>query len=215
EAFISSYDPSKADCWSLGVVLAAMSTKRYPFNVRNRKTFHCEKKNFSSQWREFVKAHELNTYVRNLCHKTFIIDPKRRISSLDILADKYFSVAKEKLELQSCKADPTTLKEDSRVGGVSAIDLAKSGEQSVKEKIKDIQFAEPQAEEAVDFAQEEKADQSGVDENATGFEGGNVGEEENLPAVEQEEESQMAEKAAPEEAEAEAQPEEGEEAAEV
>ena len=65
----------------------------------------------------------------------------------------------------------------------------------------------PTAEVEVDW-QTQQADQTGDD--ATGFEGGNVGEEENLPAAEQEAESQNAEVAAPEEAEAEAQPEDGE-----
>ena len=183
EAFMASYDPSKADIWSCAVVLVAMCTKRYPFNVRDKKT------KFSSQWREFIKTHELNTHVRNLCHKTFIIDPTRRISSGEILAHKYFKVAEDKLEQMSCKADSAVVKEDSRVGGVSAIDMGKPDEQS-DNKAKDKKLVDPPAEdEAVDWTQEEKADESGVDENATGFEGGNVGEEENLPAAEQEEES--------------------------
>lgn len=43
EAFMGSYDPAKADIWSIGVILVAMCTKRYPFNVRDSKT------KFSSQ----------------------------------------------------------------------------------------------------------------------------------------------------------------------
>ena len=37
EAFMGSYDPSKGDIWSIGVILVAMCTKRYPFNVRDNK----------------------------------------------------------------------------------------------------------------------------------------------------------------------------------
>lgn len=212
ESFLASYEPSKADIWSLGVALVAMSTKRYPFNVRDKKT------KFSSQWRQFVKNHELNTYVRNFCHKTFVIDPKIRISTDNLLTDKYFSVPADKLTLLSCKADLTEVREDSRVGGVSTIELDVPTGRSTKSKGKD---AEPKSnrkaaeelaaeDDPVDWVAFQKADKSGVDENATGFEGGNVGEEEHLPANELEMESQGAENAAPEEGEAEAQPEDGE-----
>jgi hypothetical protein len=104
------------------------------------------------------------------------------------------------------------VQEDSRVGGVSAIDLVASARtpQNAKDqtKKKAMKHVEPVTkEEQADWTEAEKADQSGVDQNATGYEGGNVGEEENVPAAELETETQLAEMNAPEEAEAEAQPE--------
>lgn len=214
ETFMESYDPSKADIWSIGVVLVAMCTKRYPFNVRDRKT------KFSSQWREFIKKHEMNTLVRNLCHKIFIIDPKRRISSQDILMNKYFLAPTNKLLPRNCKADPDSIQEDNRVGGVSMICMADqftsttgAGNTTVMSANADTTSADKaygndDEEEVPNFAELEKNDLSGIDENATGDEGGNVGEEENLPPQELEVESHMAEKAAPEEAETEANPDE-------
>ena len=209
---MGSYNPCY-EIWSIGVALVAMCTKRYPFNVRS-------KKKFSSQWRQFVKNHELNKYVRQLCHQTFSIDPRKRISSENMLADRYFSVSEDQLMLLSCKADPAEVREDSRVGAVSTVNLAppENGRKSIIDKLKAMAKKKqmktvaqpPVEEEQVDWAEVQQADQSGVDENATGFEGGNVGEEENLPAAEQEAESHLAEMAEPEEAEAEAQQEDGE-----
>lgn len=209
EAFLGSYDPAKGDIWSLGVALVAMCTGRYPFNVRDTKT------KFSSQWREFVKHHELNTLARNLCHKAFIIDPKRRITSPKLLEEKYFFASPKKLEMLSCKADPTDVHEDSRLGAMSIVELGPD-EKDTKETSKigggeaptEPANETPVTEEPVNWVEEAKADKSGIEEKATGFEGGNVGAEENAPAAEQDEESPAAEKNAPEEAEGEAQPEE-------
>lgn len=213
EAFQGSYDPSKADLWSIGVVLVAMCTKRYPFNVRNGKI------KFSSQWREFTKKHELNTYVRNLCHQIFVINPKRRLTSKQVLKDKYFRVAEEKLAEHSCTADLKSMREDSRVGGMSAVDMPSSVAEAApkrgKKSKKKPEEAAEEAEAEVEAPAEED-DPTGEYANATGMEGGNVGEEEYqyLDPAEQQFESQAGEMAAPEEAEEEANPVEGEEAAE-
>lgn len=118
EAFLAPYNPSKADIWSLGVILVAMCTKRYPFNVRD------EKNKFSFQWREFIKKHELNVYVRNVCNKIFIIDPRKRITADNLLTDMYFKTSPDKLQPLSIRADPEMIdKEESRVGALSAIDF--------------------------------------------------------------------------------------------
>ena len=210
EAFLGSYDPSKGDIWAAGVLLVTLCTKRYPFNVRDGKT------KFSSQWREFTKKHELNTYVRNLCHKIFIIDPKRRITSKNILNDKYFKVSDSKLIQTNCSAtDLEEIKEDSRVGGLSAVELVQDAEKGTmkhelvktnrnKNQTNQDEANEDNSEE--DYNKQETNDKSGVDVDATGYEGGSVGEE----LQEQVEDSQMAEIQAPEEAEGEAQPEDDE-----
>ncbi|KAI2805066.1 hypothetical protein RDWZM_008288 [Blomia tropicalis] len=210
ESFMGSYDPSKADIWSIGIILVAMCTKRYPVNVRDSKT------KFSSQWREFIKKHELNDFVRNLCHKFFIIDPKKRIKNKEILKNKYFNVSDDKLISLSCKADLEMVHEDSRVGGVSAICLDTEPTLEIKDinekkKTKTKTKAKGTDDDVPDLTEQEKNDKSGIDENATGDEGGNVGDEEEMV---DEKESQLAEIAAPEEAEAEANPEDGETAEE-
>lgn len=119
EAFLKPYDPLNADIWSLGILLVAMSTKRYPFNVRDDKT------KFSTQWRDFIKKHEMNVFVRNLCNKIFILNPDRRIKCDKILEDPYFKISKIKLTPLSIKASSQMIdRESSRVGALSAVDLA-------------------------------------------------------------------------------------------
>lgn len=197
EAFQRQYDPSKADIWSLGVLLVAMCTKRYPFNVRDERT------KFSNQWRDFVRKHEMNVHVRNLCNRIFSIDPKNRIECDRILADRYFDVPTTKLIPLSIKASTELIeRESSRIGAISAVDLGQSDGQIMgKTSDNEIQATTMAEGEEIVGEGEEVAD---VDANTTEQriqDGGAVGEEENLTAEEMVTESQMAENVAPEEEE--------------
>lgn len=169
----------------------AMSTSSYPFNVRDKKI------KFSAQWRSFIKSHMMNTFARNLCHRIFVLDPKERITAANLLKEKYFQAPVKMLTEVSCKlgdASNLAIKEDSRVGGMSAIENVQ--ETSPKDKVSGA----------------EEVAAGGEDEAAAGYEGGAVGvEEENLPPAEAEEECHLSQMNAPEEAEAEAMPEDGEE----
>lgn len=205
EAFRRSYDASKADIWSIGVLLVAMCTKRYPFNVRDIKT------KFSTQWRQFVKKIQMNTFVRNLCNKIFIIDPKSRISPSKILEDSYFKVALSKLIPLSIRADPDMMEHESlRVGAVSATDVDSPPQpktEEEKEAIKeDLAADQKQAQEEKNEEVEGEPDE---DQPAKTDDGGSVGDEENLPEEEAQAESQIAEKNAPEETEDAANPDDG------
>lgn len=95
EAFSENYDPSKADIWSIGIVIVGLLTNRYPFHVRT--------KNFMSQWRKFTRKHDMNPVARNLCNKIFVLNPKKRIKVDKILADKFFQVHINKLSNTSVR----------------------------------------------------------------------------------------------------------------
>lgn len=196
EAFEATYSPAPADVWSLGVALVAMSTSSYPFNVRDKKT------KFSAQWRMFIKSHMMNTFARNLCHLIFVLDPKKRITPAKLLKEKYFSAPVKMLTDVSCKlgdASKLAIKEDSRVGGMSAIE-------NVQEA------SEKKAPASTVPAEVAPAEDAGEEGDEAAYEGGAVGvEEENLPPAEAEEECHLSQMNAPEEAEAEAVPEDGEE----
>lgn len=116
EAFEAAYDPSKADIWSIGVLLVAMSAKRYPFNVRDSGN------KFSKQWRAFVERHALNTYIRNLCNKIFVIEPRQRMATKKILKDWYFTAPRESLAPLSIRGDLLE-REPSKVGGTDVLDF--------------------------------------------------------------------------------------------
>lgn len=96
EAFRGNYDPSKIDMWSLGVIMVAMHTQRYPFNVKSTAKF-------SAMWRQFVVLHKMNIYLRAACNKVFFIDPKRRATPGDFLSHKYFSATIEKITPKTVK----------------------------------------------------------------------------------------------------------------
>lgn len=201
ESFESSYDPSKADIWSIGVLLVAMCTKRYPFNVRDTNT------KFSSQWRQFVKKHQMNTFVRNVCNKIFIINPKRRISTEKILKHDYFSVSIDMIVPLSIKADSKTVdQEPSRVGGVSATDIHDINN-SVKMPTEDDQDYEDddQDDYSTDFGKKQPTDDNADTEASDSKDGGGVGDEEEYAGTEESE----TDKYAPEEAETEADPDYG------
>ncbi|KAI2801469.1 hypothetical protein BLOT_011021 [Blomia tropicalis] len=99
EAFHRLYDPSKADVWALGIVLVALSTRRYPFHVR-------AKNKFSTQWRAFVRKHPMNPIVRSLCNRIFVIDTKKRIHAREMLLHDYFKVMNKQLLSSSVRGKP-------------------------------------------------------------------------------------------------------------
>ena len=99
EAFHRLYDPSKADVWALGIVLVALSTRRYPFHVR-------AKNKFSTQWRAFVRKHPMNPIVRSLCNRIFVIDSKKRIHAREMLLHDYFKVMNKQLLSSSVRGKP-------------------------------------------------------------------------------------------------------------
>lgn len=95
EAFHENYNPSKADIWSIGIVIVGLLTNRYPFHVRA--------KNFMSQWRTFTRKHDMNPVARNLCNKIFVLNPKKRIKVEKILEDKFFQAHISKLSNKSVR----------------------------------------------------------------------------------------------------------------
>lgn len=56
ECFRHTYDPSRIDIWSVGVMMVAMQTRRYPFNCKSQAKF-------SAQWRHFVATHKMNKVI--------------------------------------------------------------------------------------------------------------------------------------------------------
>ncbi|XP_027204450.1 uncharacterized protein LOC113798160 [Dermatophagoides pteronyssinus] len=190
EAFQKSYDPSKADIWSIGVLLVSMTTKRYPFNVRDDKT------KFSNQWRDFVRKHEMNAHVRSLCNKIFVLEPKGRIDCDRILTDRYFDVPTAKLVPLSIKASTELIeRESSRVGALSAIDFEPNEGQITGKTTGGGESNENQAQaKAASNFNENEENPAEVVENDAELEasdtkqqiqdGGKVGEEENLPSDE-------------------------------
>ena len=84
----SNYNPAIADIWSLGVILIAIHTKRYVFNVKS-------KIDFNQQWKIFAKKHEINPIVANLLDGIFQNNPSKRLKLKSIMDHEYFRVAEE------------------------------------------------------------------------------------------------------------------------
>ncbi|OTF75189.1 hypothetical protein BLA29_011640 [Euroglyphus maynei] len=182
-----------------------MTTKRYPFNVRDERT------KFSTQWRDFIRKHEMNVHVRNLCNKIFIIEPKNRIDCDRILNDRYFDIPITKLIPLSIKASTELIeRESSRIGALSAIDFVEQqSDGQIMNKPTDESSNENQQNAAVEDGEttaatdDECMDASNTEQRIQ--DGGIVGEEENnLSPDEMVTESQMAEINAPEEEESKA-----------
>lgn len=104
EAFKNHYDPSRADVWSIGIVLIALLTRRYPFHVRH-------KTKFVSQWRSFIEKHPINPIVRNLCNKIFVIDIKKRIKAGEILRHRFFTIDSKELCAKNLKPSAVKISE--------------------------------------------------------------------------------------------------------
>lgn len=90
ECFKGVYNPGKIDMWSVGVILVAMQTNRFPFNPMSE----CK---FSAQWRQFVLKHKMNVYARAACNKTFSINPDKRATPEIFLSQPYFGASLEKI----------------------------------------------------------------------------------------------------------------------
>ena len=91
EAFTGSYDPSKADNWSLGVLLVALHTRRNAFKPKS-------KMNFSSQWSAFVDGHRVSAEVKDSLKSVFSMNPDERPTIASFLGSSYFRAPVSALE---------------------------------------------------------------------------------------------------------------------
>lgn len=223
EAFRNNYDPSKGDVWAIGVTLVNLCTHRYPFHVR-------AKLKFAKQWRMFVKKHQMNPIVRNLCNKIFVIDLKKRIKARDITKEEYFKVDASQLVNRSTRDKPLKKEKKSKKKTKSKTSKKASKEEVDKEENEnatEVSQAELAAEEEDKKADEqqkeeektEQEEETGAAEAAgaagaepTGEEGGEVGEK-GEGEVEKEEEAK--EITAPEETADKAEPVEAEPGGEI
>ena len=85
------YNPALADIWSIGVLLVAIHTKRYVFNVKS-------KIDFNQQWKKFVKKHKINPIIANLLDGIFLNNPCERSTLKSIMEHEYFHVPEDRIE---------------------------------------------------------------------------------------------------------------------
>ncbi|OTF72151.1 hypothetical protein BLA29_004745 [Euroglyphus maynei] len=106
ESFCESYyNPAMADLWSLGVLLTAIHTKRYVFNVKSRI-------DFQQQWKTFELKHKINPIIANLLEAIFHNNPAERLALKAIIDHEYFRVSEDRIEITT---DQTTTVSESRL----------------------------------------------------------------------------------------------------
>lgn len=88
EAFLGSYEPSTVDLWSWGVVLCALATFRYPFNVRSQRAGGVEE-----EWATFKARHPASGHpqVTALLDTLFLNDPEKRATLPTIQSNVWFA----------------------------------------------------------------------------------------------------------------------------
>ena len=96
EAFVNTYNPALADNWSLGVMVAALHTRRYVFKVKS-------KVDYEKQWKEFVAKHRLSSVVINLLQSVFVLEINKRATLTQMLDHKYWTVSSKEIEQPSKK----------------------------------------------------------------------------------------------------------------
>lgn len=90
EAFQGSYEPSAVDLWSWGVVLCALASFRYPFNVRSQRPGGVEE-----EWALFKARHPASGHpqVTALLDTLFLNDPEKRATLQSIQMNVWFGGA--------------------------------------------------------------------------------------------------------------------------
>ena len=91
EAFSNYYDPSRADIWSLGVLLSTIHTRRNIFKVKS-------KVSFAMQWVAFASKHRFNEHVYSLLQYIFVFSPQERPSIDQILNHSYWNAPPNEIE---------------------------------------------------------------------------------------------------------------------
>lgn len=176
ECFHGPYNPGKVDIWSVGVMLVAMQTGRYPFDVRS-------KARFNSQWEVFVGKHKMNSFARWACNKALAFEPNQRATPEVFLSQAYFTVAEEKLvptDLKTTKynlsrknVDVRTLYVTDPTMNKAPTDL-KPSSKSLNTKL-DSSKGRPRSARSTDSRSSKKAAMTSDDDGyATGDEGGAV-----------------------------------------
>lgn len=136
EAFNGPYNPAQADIWSLGVLLAALATRRYVFNVKSKVCF-------SKQWADFLKKHNVDPKAVNILNGIFKIVPNQRSSLKEILSKinddnppTQIGSPSEKKSTAPKTPPQTVHKSESAANDESSDEESESSEKSEKSKSK-------------------------------------------------------------------------------
>ncbi|KAH9409511.1 Serine/threonine-protein kinase Chk1 [Tyrophagus putrescentiae] len=86
EAFLGSYEPASVDLWSWGVLLCALATFRYPFNVRTQRG------SIEEEWAVFKARHPASGHaqVMALLDTLFLNDPEKRATLPTVQKSAWF-----------------------------------------------------------------------------------------------------------------------------
>jgi len=89
EAFRGEYEPGTVDLWSWAVVLCALTTFRYPFNVRHQQC------TVEEEWTSFKARHSASVHpqVASILDALFLSEPQKRATVANVQKSFWFGGA--------------------------------------------------------------------------------------------------------------------------
>lgn len=94
EAFQGSYNPAGADIWSVGVMLCAIHTRRFVFNVKSST-------DFMIQWRNFKANHKIDPVILDFLEEIFKENVEDRTTASQMLNHKFFDPNDAQIQSQT------------------------------------------------------------------------------------------------------------------
>ena len=100
EAFTADFDASKADVWSLGVLMVSLISRENPFKLKDETPL-------DEQWKTFAQTKTFSDEAKQFLDLIFTLDVEKRVDMMEVVEDPYLKSGGEspKPTAESAKAE--------------------------------------------------------------------------------------------------------------